>query len=72
MTEEAGKETRMTFIPALREKVTESLIRSGVSRLQIDHAFRLWDEGAEPSSPIDHGCFAVFRQVQADVNKVGE
>lgn len=60
---------RMQFIPELQTKIADNLEKhQGVGRHLVTRAFERWHAGQEPETPWDRGCFAVFEQVQNDLN----
>lgn len=61
-------ENRMKFIPELKEKITNSLKSQGVNAGAISSSFTLWENGEQPLTPWEKGCFEVFKQVQDTIN----
>lgn len=58
---------RMKFIPALREHIKRGLLKQGLHAPAADEALDRWNDGKEPITPVQCGCFAVFEKVQKDV-----
>jgi hypothetical protein len=60
---------RMRFIPELREHIIKNLVNQGIDKEIVEHSLNKWETGANPSTPYESGCFEVFKQIQANVNK---
>lgn len=61
---------RMQFISELQASITKQLVeQQGLSAPLVERAFQRWNDGKEPETPIDHGCFEVFRTIQKDVER---
>lgn len=58
---------RMKFIPELKDKIIDNLRSQGLSGGIVDDSFRKWENDEEPSTPWEKGCFAVFAQVQKQI-----
>ena len=58
---------RMKFIPELKEKILVNLKSQGLSGELVYKSLRKWENDEEPSTPWERGCFAVFAQVQKEV-----
>jgi hypothetical protein len=59
---------RMVFIPLLRATIVKNLRVQGIDESAIVAALEQWDRGLEPRTPVERGCFAVFEQIERDVN----
>jgi hypothetical protein len=62
---------RMVFIPELREQLLVSLAAQGVHPGDVERALQQWNDGNEPRTLVERGCFDVFRKVESDINKAG-
>lgn len=62
------KAKRMKFIAELKDMIAQQLVRQGINELQIKRAFALWEDGNEPETPTDRGCFEVFRTIQRQID----
>jgi hypothetical protein len=60
---------RMKFIPELEEKIRANLRTQGLEGGIIEDSLRKWRADEEPSTPWERGCFAVFAQVQKQVEQ---
>lgn len=62
-----SKSKRIDFIPELRAALARQLRLQGLQQPEIDAAFLRWDDNCQPLTPVEHGCFEIFRQVQRDI-----
>jgi hypothetical protein len=58
--------SRLTFPPELQQRITKELIGKGMEENVVRSALKAWNSMAEPSTPVQVGCFQFFDQLAVD------
>lgn len=57
--------SRLKFSPEMKQHIVNDLVSKGMDEMEVRRALKAWDQMAEPSTPVQIGCFRFFDTLQS-------